>query len=99
MQDLSLGDARQSTSIATRNLRIGGPRQTKKPLAEGARGRTSGRAVNGCAVSGAEPGRALPGFHAFLSKGMDEEIDKGAHLGLGETARRVDGIDAKGLDR
>src|SRR6056297_339741 len=41
----------------------------------------------------------LPVARAFVCKGMNKEVDEGAHLRLGEPAGRIDGIDALRLDR
>ena len=41
----------------------------------------------------------LPVSRAFVGKGMHQEVDERAHLGLGEPARRIDCIDALRFQR
>ena len=41
----------------------------------------------------------LPVRGTFFCKGVDQKVDEGANLGLGEPARRVNGVDALSFDR
>ena len=41
----------------------------------------------------------LPLAWAFFGEGVDQKVDKGADLGLGKAPRRIDRIDALGLER
>ena len=42
---------------------------------------------------------SLPDVGAFVGEPLDKEINEGANLGLGETSRRIDRVDAQDLDR
>ncbi len=48
---------------------------------------------------GPEAGENSPDVRSLVDEAAGEEVDEGAHFRLGESARRIDGVNALNLDR